>query len=76
MKLVADVIRDKRSEIGVIMGLIFIIMIIASFIMFYAEHDTQPEAFPNVLGCFWWAIVTIPLLKNYKQHQIPNNVFL
>lgn len=59
MKLVADVIRDKRSEIGVIMGLIFIIMIIASFIMFYAEHDTQPQAFPNVLGCFWWAIVTM-----------------
>lgn len=59
MKLVADVIRDKRSEIGVIMGLIFIIMIIASFIMFYAEHDTQPKAFPNVLGCFWWAIVTM-----------------
>ena len=59
MKLVADVIRDKRSEIGVIMGLIIIIMIIVSFIMFYAEHEKQPEQFPNVLGCFWWAIVTM-----------------
>ena len=59
MKLVADVIKDKRSEIGVIMGLIIIIMIISSFIMFYAEHESQPEQFPNVLGCLWWAIVTM-----------------
>ena len=59
MKLVADVIRDKRSEIGVIMGLIFIIMIIASFIMFYAEHKDNAEYFPNVLSCLWWAIVTM-----------------
>lgn len=59
MKLVADVIRDKRSEIGVIMGLIFIIMIIASFIMFYAEHKDNAEQFPNVLSCLWWAIVTM-----------------
>ncbi len=59
MKLVADVIKDKRSEIGVIMGLIIIIMIISSFIMFYAEHERQPEQFPNVLGCLWWAIVTM-----------------
>ena len=59
MKLVVDVIRDKSSEIGVIMGLIIIIMIISSFLMYYAEHDMQPEAFPNVLGCLWWAIVTM-----------------
>ncbi|MBQ3657040.1 MAG: ion transporter [Bacteroidales bacterium] len=59
MKLVADVIWTKRSEIGVIMGLIVIIMIITSFIMFYAEHSLQPDKFPNVLGCFWWALVTM-----------------
>ncbi|MCR5454980.1 MAG: ion transporter [Bacteroidales bacterium] len=59
MKLVVDVIKDKSSEIGVIMGLIVIIMIISSFVMFYAEHDAQPEAFPNVLGCMWWAVVTM-----------------
>ena len=59
MKLVVDVIKDKSSEIGVIMGLIIIIMIISSFLLFYAEHDAQPEQFPNVLGCLWWAIVTM-----------------
>ena len=59
MKLVVDVIKDKSSEIGVIMGVIIIIMIIASFLMYYAEHELQPDKFPNVLGCLWWSIVTM-----------------
>jgi voltage-gated potassium channel len=59
IKLIGEVIRDKRSELGVIMGLIIMIMIIASFIMYYAEHGVQKEAFSNVFGCFWWAIVTM-----------------
>ena len=59
MKLVADVIKDKSSEIGVIMGVIIIIMIISSFLMFYAENKAQQEQFPNVLSCLWWAVVTM-----------------
>jgi voltage-gated potassium channel len=59
MKLVGDVIKDKSSEIGVIMGLIIIIMIIASFMMFYAEQQAQPDVFTNVLDCLWWAVVTM-----------------
>jgi voltage-gated potassium channel len=34
-------------------------MIIASFLMFYAENKAQPEHFPNVLSCIWWSIVTL-----------------
>ena len=59
MKDIVQVIKDKRSEIGVIMGLIIIIMIISSFLMFYAERDDNSKNFPNVLSCLWWAIVTM-----------------
>ena len=59
MKDIIDVISAKRSEIGVIMGLIIIIMIISAFMMFYAEQHDNPEMFPNVLSCLWWAIVTM-----------------
>ncbi len=59
MKDIIDVIRAKSSEIGVIMSVIIIIMIISAFLMYYAEHTEQSEAFPNVLSCLWWAIVTM-----------------
>ncbi len=57
--LIIAVIREKRSELSVVMGLIIIVMIIASFMMYYAEQDTNKEMFPNVLSCFWWSIVTL-----------------
>ncbi|MCQ2253326.1 MAG: ion transporter [Bacteroidales bacterium] len=57
--LIASVFKEKKSDLGVTCGLILIVMILASFMMYYAEHDAQPEAFPNVLGCIWWAIVTL-----------------
>ena len=27
--------------------------------MFYVEHDSQPDKFPNMLESFWWAIATL-----------------
>ena len=59
MKDIIEVIRAKRSEIGVIMGLIIIIMIISAFLMYYAENEEHPDVFPNVLSCLWWSIVTM-----------------
>lgn len=57
--LIVSVFKEKRADLGVTCGLIIIVMILAAFMMYYAEHDAQPEAFPNVLGCIWWAIVTL-----------------
>lgn len=57
--LIIAVIREKRSELSVVMGLIIIVMIIASFMMYYAEHEYNKEMFSNVLSCFWWSIVTL-----------------
>jgi voltage-gated potassium channel len=36
-----------------------LILIIASFLMFSVEGQAQPDKFPNILACFWWAITTL-----------------
>lgn len=59
MELIKSVMSEKRSELGVTCFVIIIVMIIASFLMFYAENKAQPEHFPNVLSCIWWSIVTL-----------------
>ena len=59
LELIKSVISEKRSELGVTCFVIIIVMIIASFLMFYAENKAQPENFPNVLQCIWWSIVTL-----------------
>ncbi|MBO7598819.1 MAG: two pore domain potassium channel family protein, partial [Bacteroidales bacterium] len=59
MELIKSVMSEKRSELGVTCFVIIVVMIIASFLMFYAENKAQPEHFPNVLSCIWWSIVTL-----------------
>ena len=59
LELIRSVMSEKRSELGVTCFVIIIVMIIASFLMFYAENKAQPEHFPNVLSCIWWSIVTL-----------------
>lgn len=59
LTVIKDVMLDKRSEIGVSCFVIIIVMVIASFLMYNVEHDAQPEQFPNVFACIWWAVVTL-----------------
>lgn len=59
LTVIKDVMLDKRSEVGVSCFVIIIVMVIASFLMYNVEHDAQPEQFPNVFACIWWAVVTL-----------------
>ena len=58
-KLIWDVIKEKKSELGVTGFVTFLTLLVASFLMYYVEGEKQPELFPNVLESFWWAISTL-----------------
>jgi voltage-gated potassium channel len=59
LTLIWSVIKEKKPELMVTLFLSTIIVIISSFLMYYVEGEKQPEAFPNVLSAFWWAIATL-----------------
>lgn len=59
IQMMADVMREKAAEMGVALFVTGIMLTIASVLMFYLEHDVQPEQFPNILATFWWAICTL-----------------
>jgi len=59
LNLIWTVIKEKRSELAVTGFLTFLILMIASFLMYHIEGDVQPEAFSNILESFWWAIATL-----------------
>ncbi len=58
-KLIWDVIKEKKSELGVTGFVTFLTLLVASFLVYHVEGDAQPEQFPNVLESFWWAICTL-----------------
>jgi voltage-gated potassium channel len=57
--LIYSVIKEKKSELAMTGFVAFLILLIASFLMYYIEGESQPDKFPNILSCFWWAIATL-----------------
>jgi voltage-gated potassium channel len=51
--------HERRHELSVSIGLITVLMLISSSLMYYAEHEAQPEVFSSIPAAMWWAIVTL-----------------
>ena len=56
--LVRVIIR-KQEELFITLSIITFLLIIASSLMFFAEHDAQPEAFSSIPAAMWWGVVTL-----------------
>ena len=50
--------RDKQSLLSAL-SVLLIILIIASSLMFYAEHDAQPEVYSSIPAAMWWGLITL-----------------
>jgi len=59
LNLIWTVVKEKRTELSIIGFLFFLIILIASFLMYFVEGEKQPDKFPNILESFWWAISTL-----------------
>jgi len=59
LRLVGDVLRDKRQELFTTIFLTFLLILLASTMMYYLEQEVQPEQFPNIIAAFWWAVATL-----------------
>ena len=56
---IATVLRRKSKEMLAAMFFVAILLVIASLLIYYAEHDAQPEAFANAFSGLWWAVATL-----------------
>ncbi|MCB9727141.1 MAG: ion transporter [Deltaproteobacteria bacterium] len=50
---------SKREELVVVGFGVVILMILASSLLYYAEHEAQPEAFSSIPASAWWAVATL-----------------
>ena len=57
--VVAEVFAEKRHDLGITIFVTFILLLVSATIMWYVEGGVQPEAFPNIIASFWWAIATL-----------------
>ncbi len=59
LQTIIRVIDSKKNELIMTLFTVFILLIFASSLMFFAESQEQPEAFPSIPAAMWWGVVTL-----------------
>tara|TARA_B100000809_G_C14954968_1_gene465243 strand:- start:101 stop:622 length:522 start_codon:yes stop_codon:yes gene_type:complete len=59
LKTISNVLKDTKSELVITIFIAFIFLILSSTLMYYFEHEAQPDKFANVGESLWWAVATL-----------------
>ena len=55
MSTIFIVVKRKRNQILSSLLMLFVVMVMASMVMYGFEHESQPEVFDNAFSGLWWA---------------------
>jgi len=58
-KMVKNVFKTRANELKLSLVLLLFLIIIASCLLYFAEHAAQPKVFSSIPASIWWSIVTI-----------------
>ena len=56
---IGGVFKRKSREIFASLFFVLILLVVASLLIYYAEHDAQPKQFQNAFSGLWWAVATL-----------------
>ena len=56
---IGRVFKGKSREIFASLFFVLILLVVASLMIYYAEHDAQPQQFQNAFSGLWWAVATL-----------------
>ncbi|MBA0901513.1 MAG: ion transporter [Candidatus Nitrotoga sp.] len=56
---ITSAIKSSWNEIVVSLFIMFFLIIICATLIYFAEHDAQPESFSSIPASLWWAVVTL-----------------
>jgi voltage-gated potassium channel len=59
LKTLGRVLLAKQGEMFTAFFIMFMLLILGSALIYFAEHDAQPTKFSSVLASMWWGIETM-----------------
>lgn len=59
IKIFVNVILLKKEQLAVAAFCMGILLVIASSLMYYVEHEAQPAIFGSIPHAMWWAVITL-----------------
>jgi len=59
LQLIGNVFKNKKEELIVSTVIVLVMLIVAASLVYFAEHDAQPDKFPDMFAAMWWTAVTL-----------------
>jgi voltage-gated potassium channel len=59
LKTIRSIFKEIKAELSITVFVTFVLMLLSSTLMYYIEHDDQPEQFASIGDSFWWAVATL-----------------
>jgi voltage-gated potassium channel len=53
------VLARKRQELLITAFAVFLLLVMSSSLMYFIEHNAQPELFSSIPASMWWGVVTL-----------------
>ena len=59
IRTLGKVLQSKALELVTVVIVLAVMLVLASAMMYYAEHRAQPEDFASIPEAMWWSIITL-----------------
>lgn len=59
MRMLGEAFRRTAPEMAAFSFVAAVVIVISAMLLYYAEHDAQPETYTSIPSSLWWAIVTL-----------------
>ncbi|RQW79087.1 MAG: ion transporter [Methanothrix sp.] len=59
LQTIMDVIKAQKNELAMSFTAIVFFLVLSSTVIFFLEHDAQPQYFPSIPATMWWAVLTM-----------------
>ncbi|MEO7265622.1 MAG: ion transporter [Ferruginibacter sp.] len=58
-RLITNVFKTRANDLKLSLVLILFLIVIAASLLYFAEHQAQPEVFSSIPATIWWAIISV-----------------
>lgn len=58
-RILVSIMRSQREQLVMSMVVLLFVLICSSTMIYYLEHEAQPDKFPNIPASLWWGIITL-----------------
>lgn len=59
LKMLGEVLVNRQEELISTVITVIVLLLFSGSLIYFAEHEAQPEQFPHIPAAMWWAVVTL-----------------